>query len=202
MGVTFGEVLARRRMCRDFQAAPVSPDVVGRIVTAATRAPAAGNTHGFHVLALTGDDTRTYWDTTMPEPRRSSFRWPGLLAAPVLLLPYVEPDAYVRRYAEADKAVSGLGSDAEDWPVPYWFVDGGAALMAMLLAIEDEGLGGLLFGQFHHERALRAALGVPERYRALGTLAVGRPRQGGDHRSASVGRGRPEVSDVLHTGGW
>ena len=33
-------------------------------------------------------------------------------------------------------------SDGEeiDWPVPYWFVDAGAALMLVLLAAIDEGL--------------------------------------------------------------
>ena len=131
-----------------------------------------------------------------PSPDGSVFPWPGLLRAPVLVLPYVSPQGYVDRYAEADKSDTGLGDGAERWSVPYWWVDGGAAVMALLLAAEAAGLGALLFGQFDHEPTLAAHLGVPEGRRALGTVALGHPGAG-DRRSAV----RPvEVAPILSTG--
>ena len=202
MGASFDELLAARRMCRDFDGTPVPPEVVEAVVRAATRAPSAGNTHALDVVVLRGDETRAYWDTTLPAGRRGSFPWPGLLRAPVLALPYVDPEAYVRRYAEEDKAHAGLGGSTGDWPVPYWFVDGGAAVMAMLLAAADAGLGALLFGQFGHEEALRARLGVPPGRRALGTVALGHPGPDAGRRAASAARGRPDLDEVLHHGRW
>lgn len=201
MGTPFAELIARRHMCRDFRSDPIPRIVWERIVEAGLGAPAAGNTHGFDVVALSGASTARYWDVTLPGPRRASFRWPGLLNAPVLLLAYVDPGAYLRRYSEPDKSPFALGAHASEWSVPYWFVDGGAAVMAMLLAAHDEGLGALFFGQFGHEAALRGALGVPEGHRAVGTVAVGHPRDGG-RRSASAARGRPDLEDRLHVGCW
>src|SRR3546814_6677666 len=65
---------------------------------------------------------------------RSRFRWQGLLHAPVLIVPYVRPEDYADRYAEVDKAATGLGTGVDVWPVPYWWVDGGAVVQNLLLA--------------------------------------------------------------------
>ena len=46
-----------------------------------------------------------------------------------------------------------------DWPVPYWFVDAGAALMLLLLAAIDEGLGAGRVG-----RSTRGCSGAPESF--------------------------------------
>ena len=189
-------------MCRDFEPAPVAPDTAAILVEAATRAPSAGNTHGLDFVVLEGDRVARYWEVTLAPGRRPGFAWPGLLQAPMLLLAYVDPQAYVSRYAEPDKAASGLGGNQEQWPVPYWFVDGGAAVMAVLLQAEALGLGALLFGQFGHEGDVADAFGVPAPRRSLGTIAIGRPRAGGNSRSRSARRGRPYPSSITHLGGW
>lgn len=198
---TFDEVLASRRMCRDFRADELPVEVLDRVLAAAFRGPSAGNTAALDLVVLTGDDTATYWDTTLDTSRRASFPWPGLLRAPVLVLPYVAPEHYLERYAEADKAPSGLGERIEDWMVPYWWVDGGAAVMAVLLAAEANGLGALFFGQFAHESAVAERFGVPDGRRALGTIALGVPA-GARRGSASARRGRPPVASLVHHGGW
>lgn len=195
------EVLLRRRMCRDFTDEPVGVESLDRILGAALGAPAAGNTHGLDLVVLRGSLTSRYWDVTLPVSQRAGFRWPGLLRAPVLVVPYVDPQAYLTRYAEADKVASGLGEDLASWTVPYWFVDGGAAVMAMLTATEALGLGALFFGQFDHEPAVRAALGVPEGMRALGTVALGHRCEDAE-ASLSARRGRPEMEDHVRHGRW
>lgn len=198
----FERVLARRSMCRDFDAAPLSGECLDRVLAAAFRGPSAGNTAGLDLVVLEHAAVEQYWSITLPEPRRSAFAWPGLLRAPVLVIPYVDPDAYVERYARPDKAASGLGDDHGDWPVPYWFVDGGAAVMAMLLAAEAEGLGALLFGQFAHEATVAQHFGVPGARRAVGTVALGWPAPGGRQPSRSARSGRPEPGRHLHHGRW
>lgn len=197
----FGDVLAARRMCRDFRPEPIDESSVRVVVDAGFRGPAAGNTDALDVVVLFADEVASYWDLTLPAERRDGFPWPGLLRAPVLVLPYVAPDRYVERYSRDDKAHSGLGDGRDRWSVPYWWVDGGAAVMAMLLAAEAQGLGALFFGQFDHEPALRDAFGVPSDRRALGTIALGLPG-GADRPSRSAVDGRPRPAGRVHVGGW
>lgn len=199
---TFQSVLAGRRMCRDFLVDPLPAETLGRVLAAAFRAPAAGNTHGIDLVVLEGAETARHWDVTLPAGRRDAFRWPGLLRAPVLVEVLVDPVAYVERYGREDKAPAGLGDGVDAWAVPYWFVDGGAAVMAMLLAAEAEGLGALLFGLFHHEAAVLAALGAPEGRRSVGTVALGWPAPGGREPSRSAIRGRADSGLRTHRGGW
>jgi len=198
----FAQVLASRRMCRDYSEKLIQPEVLHRVTAAAFRGPSAGNTSALELLVLSGPRVADYWALTLPEGKRASFAWPGLLKAPTLVVPYVRPSAYQQRYQESDKSHTGLGDGAEAWPVPYWFVDGGAGLMALLLAAEAEGLGALLFGQFEHEVAVAAAFGAPEQYRALGTVALGWPTQQGRRASASAKRGRPDPASLTHHNRW
>ena len=201
-GPSFAEVLAARRMCRDFLEDPIDPDTLDTVLRAAFRGPAAGNTDALDLLVLRGAHTGDYWDVTLPPERREGFRWPGLLRAPVLVVPLVRADAYVERYGRPDKARTGLGHGVESWAVPYWFVDGGAAVMALLLAAEAEGLGALFFGQFDHEPTLARRFAVPPDRRALGTVALGHPAPGGRAPSASARAGRPDVADRIHVERW
>lgn len=201
-GAGFADVLRSRRMCRDFNPDPVPAEVVDRVVSAGFRGPSAGNTLGLDALVLVDGQVGDYWEVTLPSQRRSDFPWPGLLRAPVLVVPYVDPSAYVERYGRPDKASSGLGESTTSWPVPYWWVDGGAAVMAMLLAAEAEGLGALFFGQFHHEPAVSEHFGVPAPWRAVGTVAVGWSAPKGRVPSRSARHGRPNPEARVHPGRW
>ena len=197
----FEQAVRGRRMVRSFTPEPVAPAVVDEICGLAGRAPTAGNTAGVEFLVLEGDGTTAYWDVTLPAGKRECFAWPGLLAAPVLVVVWVDPGAYVSRYREPDKTHTGLGDGEEAWPVPYWFVDGGAAVMTMLLAVRDRGLEAAFFGMFDHEEAVRQRFGVPAGRRGVGIVAMGH-RSGDDRPSLSASRGRPDFSEVLHRSRW
>lgn len=189
-------------MTRSFLSTPIDRVVVDHLLDRARRAPSAGNTSSTQFLVLdTPDAVAAYWDTTLAVERRASFPWPGLLEAPVLVVPWVDPDAYVARYAESDKAHTGLGDTAAAWPVPYWFVDGGAVVMSILLGAEAEGLGALLFGLFEHEAAVRRRFGVPERLRAVGAVALGHGAPD-ERASGSTRRPRRPLDEIVHRGTW
>jgi nitroreductase len=195
------EAVRRRRMVRDFLPEPVEPALVDGLIDMARRAPSAGNSQGWAFLVLEGADVVRYWDTTLPPERRGAFPWPGLLRAPVLVLPCAHADAYVARYGEVDKARTGLGAATGAWSVPYWLVDTAMAAMTILLGAVDAGLGACFFGIFEHEAAVRAAFGIPDAYQPIGTIALGRPAP--DQRpSRSAGRPRPPLDAVLHRGRW
>lgn len=197
----FADVVGSRRMVRNFTDEPVDEAVLRTLLDRARRAPSAGNTAATHFVVLSGrSQTQAYWDLTLPEAKRPSFPWPGLLDAPVLIIPFCEPQAYLERYLEPDKVASGLGADVDRWAVPYWFIDTGFAAMSLLLGVVDAGLGACFFGLFDHGPAVAAKLGVPAGYVPIGTVAVGHPAP--DRRSKSSKRPRPDLDDVVHWGGW
>jgi nitroreductase len=197
------QAIRARRMVRSFADRPVADDLVNDLLDLARRAPSAGHTQPWSFVVLSGpEETGRLWDVTLPAGRRATFRWPGLLSAPVVVLPLVSPAAYVSRYAEPDKVRSGLGGSADDWPVPYWWVDGGMAVENLLLAATDAGLGALFYGLFDHEATALAAFGVPEGWRSLGAVALGWPAGSGDAPGSSASRPRPPLDDVVHRGGW
>lgn len=195
------DVVRRRRMTRSFRREPVDPALIDHLVDLAGRAPSAGKTQGWHLVVLTGVETQRFWSHAFPPLRRASFRWPGLFEAPVIALPFADPDAYTARYAEADKASTGLGEGAEAWPTPYWTVDASMALMTLLLAAEDRGLGALLFAVFHGADAVRAELGVPDHLQLLGAIALGWPA-GDEPPGQSAHRPRRPPSAIIHRNGW
>ncbi|HMQ25832.1 MAG TPA: nitroreductase family protein [Acidimicrobiales bacterium] len=198
----FREVVTGRRMCRSFTSDPIAPEVLDRVLDAGRRAPSAGNSDGTRLVVLEGPaQTERYWAVTMTPERRASFAWPHLLDAPVLVLPLAAPGVYVARYAEEDKAHTGLGAGADRWPTPYWTVDTAFAAMSILLAAEAEGLGALFFGIFRRAADLLAELGVPAGYEPIGTIALGH-RRSDDRPGRSSGRGRPRLDEYAHRGGW
>ncbi|MGV3758422.1 MAG: nitroreductase family protein, partial [Actinomycetota bacterium] len=82
--MSFADAVRRRRMVRAFTDEPIDPAVVDGLVDLARRAPSAGNSQGCAFVVLSGtEETARYWDVTLPAEKRASFRWPGLVAAPV-----------------------------------------------------------------------------------------------------------------------
>ena len=191
------EAIGRRHMIRDFEPDPIPADQLDRLLDRSRRAPSAGNTAATSFVVLDRPETvAAYWDTTLPAgPRRNRFRWQGLLRAPVLVLVATEPERYLERYGEPDKAATGRGASAERWPVPYWWVDAGAVSQNLLLLAVDAGLGACLFGPFDHEPAIRERFGLDRDVRLVATIAIGRPRP--DEPGRSADRRRPPIDEIV-----
>ena len=197
----FTELVRSRRMTRAFLPTPIAADVLLSLIDLALRAPSAGKTQGTHFVVLTGEDVSAFWSDTLPNDKRSTFRWKQLLDAPVIILPFVDPLAYVARYAETDKAATGLGEGIEVWPTPYWTVDGSFAVMSLLLAAHDAELGALFFAVFTGEQHLRTRLGVPEHMQLLGAIAIGHAVHDGE-KGRSSARPRKSLDEVVHQSRW
>jgi nitroreductase len=202
--VELHEAIRRRAMVRSFSAEPVDPAVVDAILSAALRSPTAGNTGGTAWVVLEGpEQTAGYFDATTDEAwrARNRDRAEGLARAPVVLLAYTSSEAYVSRYAEADKSASGLGAGAAQWPVPYWYGDAAFGVMAVLLSAVDAGLGACILGTFRGEAELATRLRVPAEWRLFCALALGRP-DGHDRRSPSLDRPHPDPTARVHRARW
>lgn len=199
----FDEVVARRRMTRRYSSRPVPTTVLNHVLDQGRRVPSAGNSQGFDFVVLEGaEQTSRYWDAAFPPERRAGFRWSGLFDAPVLITVWANPAAYTDRYAEADKADTGLGVATDRWATPYWTVDASFAALALQYAAVNQGLGVLFFGMFDHAPAIAAALAVPADREPIGSLTLGWPAADAEGRGRSASRrGRP-LDEVAHFGSW
>jgi nitroreductase len=176
---------------------PVRPEVVDRIVRAAVRAPSAGFSQGWGFLVLdTAEDIARFRGAVTPEVEAEQW-FAAQVRAPLIIVPHANKDAYLDRYAQADKGFSDR-SDAW-WPAPYWDIDTSFASLLILLTAVDEGLGACFFG-IPKERidAYRRAFDVPEQFRPIGAISIGYPNEPPRDFSA---RRRP-LNDVVHRGRW
>jgi len=186
-------------MVRSFQEDALDPGVVDRMLEHAVHAPSAGFSQGWAFVVLTEPaDRELFWDASFPQ-RTKEFRWPGILKAPCIIVPLSHKDAYLDRYAEADKGFTDRSESR--WAAPYWDIDTGMASLLMLLTAVDEGLGALFFGiQPQNHSGLRAAFAIPAAYSPIGAIAVG--RRAPDELSPSLRRGRRPLDEVVHRGRW
>jgi nitroreductase len=167
-------VVRRRRMVRSYDPQrPIDPKLLSELLSLAVRAPSAGNTQGWHFLALTDITSRdTFWEATATADRDS---WQQRMrTAPALVICLSDKTAYLERYAEPDKGWTDR--DEHRWPVPYWHIDTGMAAMILLLAATDAGLGACFFGvPGDRWPELRTAFGIPERLDPIGVVSLGYP---------------------------
>jgi nitroreductase len=194
----FKQVVNRRRMVRNYSDEPVEESVVMRIVETARRGPSAGFTQGVHFVVVTREDLRHAIAEAAGEEiyAASGFdRW--MSNAPVHIAVCVREADYHDRYSEQDK----LQPDGTElpWPIPYWWVDAGAALMLLLLAAVDEGLSAGFFG-WHRLGGVERILGFPGDVTPIGVVTLGHGAP--DRPSSSLSRGRRPAHEVVHHNGW
>ena len=195
--MTFRDVLARRRMVRNYTEASVDGAAVDRIVEAARRAPSAGFSQGQRFIVVTDPQVRRDIAEAADEPEYVANGFdPWISSAPVHVVVCVREADYHERYSEPDK----LDDGAEiEWPVPYWWVDAGAALMLVLLAAVDEGLGAGFVG-FHALPSIKGKLGIPDDVTPIGVVTIGHPAP--DRKSSSLKRGRRKREQTVYRDRW
>jgi nitroreductase len=190
-------VIAGRRMYRRFLDQPVAPALVDTLLDRARRAPSAGHTQGWDWLVLEGpEQVGRFWRLDADEGWLAAPDHPGLLLAPVIIVPLADHQAYVDRYREADKTGRGPA-----WSVPYWLTDTAFATMLLLLGAVEEGLGALFFALHGDPRATVAAFGVPHDREPLGAIAIGWPDPA-DRPGSSSRRPTRSLADQVHRGHW
>jgi nitroreductase len=194
----FSEVVRKRRMVRHFTDEPVAPEVVARMLDLARHAPSAGFTQGQSFVVVTDPAKKQAIARLCGEEQyaKDGFH-PFISGAPVVVIPCVSEAAYHRRYREPDK----IGDDGAEivWPVPYWHMDIGCAVMILLLAVVDEGLAAGFVGVTDPD-GVRALLDIPAEYQPVGVIPVGYAAP--DVPSPSLKRGRAPRERVIHHERW
>jgi nitroreductase len=196
--MNFDEILKKRRMVRNFSDEAVDEASIQRILEAARHAPSAGFTQGQDFIVVTKAETKQKIAQLCQEESyvENGFD-PFISKAPVIIIPCANENAYHRRYQQADK-VNPDGTEIV-WPVPYWFMDAGCAVMLILLAVVNEGLAAGFAG-FKDMDAARELLGIPAEATPVGVIPIGHPAP--DKKSPSLKRGRRAETEQIHYEEW
>ena len=194
----FSDVLEKRRMVRNYTSQAVDGAAVERVARSALRAPSAGNSQAIGLVVV-----------TTPQRRRSIARLAGedeyvakgfdpwISRAPVHIVITVSEKTYRDRYSEPDKV--GSNGETIEWPIPYWWVDAGAAMMAVLLAAVDEGLAAGFLG-VQSLPDLASELQLPSHRVPIGVITLGHAAP--DRRSGSLDRPKADPAQVIRYESW
>ena len=193
----FQDVVRRRRMVREFTDEPVSDEAVRRIMRNAQRGPSAGYSQGQAFLVLRGEEQAPFYGSL-----HQLWAADTVKTAPVLVIAFAVKDAYLDRYAEPDKGWTDRSED--HWPVPFWYIDTGMAVLLILQTAVDEGLGAVYFGIGADDfDPVREEFGVPATHVPIGAIAIGHSAEGEATPGASSRtRKRRPFEDAVHFGRW
>jgi FMN reductase [NAD(P)H] len=173
----FRELLRRRRVVRRYTGDPVPRETLERIVASVRRAPSAGYSQGQRLLVV--DDP----ELLAAIAAGGDHAWFGTVAAHILVL--TREQDYHDRYTQPDKLAITGGVEVV-WPVPFWHVDAGAALMLLLLAAIDEGLAAGVYGvPVEDDSRWRELLAIPDELTIVAGVTVGKAAQDPDAERAS-----------------
>jgi nitroreductase len=189
------DLIRHRRMVHRFEQRPVPTETVDAVLETALHAPSAGFSQGFAMVVI-DDPVKVRWfhETTGEEEVLG-------YGPPVLVLTVVNSGVYLERYSRPDKEEAGL-QNAESWPVPYWWVDAGMAVMLVLLAAVDRGLGGWFYGLTRGEAEVSAGLGVPSGWEMVGVIGLGYKAADDRKMGSSTTIPRRSFNDVVRRDGW
>jgi nitroreductase len=197
---SFYDLLKKRRAVRSYTGERVPRETLERIARAARRGPNAGYSQGLRLLVI--DDPETIEAVAELQDDERSRAWFRDAAAHILVL--TREQDYHDRYTQPDKLAVTGGVEVL-WPVPFWYVDAGAAMMLVLLAALEEGLGAGVYGvRVEDDARWRELLRIPDDLTIVTGITVGHPADDPNRdRAASVfsQRRRPH-DDVVKWNRW
>jgi FMN reductase [NAD(P)H] len=159
-------------MVRNYRPDSVPLDAIERIVATVRRAPSGGYSQGQRLIVVRDPDTRARMAELAREPEYVARGYePWISRAPVQIIVATREEDYHERYRQPDKLQDGREIE---WPVPYWYVDAGAALMLLLLAAIDEGLAAGVYGvPAEQMAAFKELLRIPADVHLVAVVTIG-----------------------------
>jgi FMN reductase [NAD(P)H] len=197
---SFYDLLKKRRMVRHYTGEPVARDTLKRIAATVRRAPSGGFSQGQRLLVVDDPDLLAAIAALDDDPLEGVEPWLETAAAQVFVM--TRENDYHERYQRDDKLQDG---DEIEWPVPFWHVDAGAAMMLVLLAVIEEGLSAAVYGIFgDDERKLRDLLRIPDEFTLIAGITIGHPLPdpGWSSKTSRTTQRRRTVDEVVHWNRW
>ncbi|HSD57247.1 MAG TPA: nitroreductase family protein [Methanotrichaceae archaeon] len=151
----FRQVLKDRRSVRRYENRPVSRETISKLIDAAEAAPSAGNLRA-----------RKYVIITRKEMARAlamaAYGQSQIETAPLIIVVCADVDRSASRYGDRGSL--------------YAIQDADAAIMCLLLAAHDMGLGACWNGAFD-DQIVREALGLEEHILPVAIISLGWPAE-------------------------
>ena len=178
-------LIARRRSLRAIDPArPVEPDVIDRLLEAARWAPSSGNTQPWRFVVVNEPDALARAREALKPGNRT---WAD--HAPLLIVICANPE-----------------DDGVFYEQPLYLFDCGLAAENLLLQGIEEGLVLHPMAGWEEDK-MRAALAVPDPYRAVVTIAIGYPGRIEDlseqlQQRETAARTRKSLAELTHYNRW
>ena len=196
----FYDLLKKRRMVRHYTGEPAPRDALERIAATVRRAPSGGFSQGQRLLVVDDPDLLARIAALDDDPLEGVEPWLETAAAQIFVM--TREDDYHERYQRDDKLQDG---EEIEWPVPFWHVDAGAAMMLVLLGAIEEGLAAAVYGIFgDDERKLRELLRIPDDLALVAGITIGYPLPdpGWSSKTSRATQRRRTVDEVVHWNHW
>jgi nitroreductase len=195
----FADVLRRRKAVRNYIEEPIPHETLERIVARGRRVPSGGFSQGLRLIVVTEQITRAQIAELSSEHEYVAMGYdPWISRAPAHIVIGTREEDYHDRYRQPDKLTDD-GTEIH-WPVPYWHVDAGAAMMLLMLAAVDEGLAAGVFGVLDWGPIWKL-LGIPDDVLPVAVVTVGKPAPESKERG-SRSRGWKALDEVVRWEQW
>ena len=199
---SFYELLKKRRMVRHYSGEPVPRETLERIVATVRRAPSAGFSQGQRILVVDDPELLARIAALGDDEARLEGVEPWFETAAAQVFVMTRESDYHERYQRDDKLQDG---EEIEWPVPFWHVDAGAAMMLILVAATEEGLAAAVYGIFgEDEQKLRDLLGIPAEFTLVAGISLGYPLPdpGWSSKTSRATQRRRAVDELVQWNHW
>jgi nitroreductase len=198
---SFYDLLKKRRMVRHYDGKPAPRDALERIVATVRRAPSAGFSQGQRLLVVDDPELLARIATLGDDDGLEDVEpWFETAAAQIYVM--TREGDYHDRYQSEDKLEDG---EEIEWPVPFWHIDAGAAMMLVLLAAIEEGLAAGVYGIFgDDEKKLRDLFQIPDDFTLVAGISLGYPLPdpGWSSKTSRTTQRRRTVDELVHWNAW
>ena len=142
----FSSLVKKRIVVREFKEPRTGKfdQDIKEIASNGIKIPTAGFSRGVEILTILNKDNIDKIADIANEKKfikKGIEPWVSWSEGVIIIL--INKNAYIERYSKEDKS-SSLNID--NWHIPYWYIDAGAALMNILLGAEDKNLGSGFLG--------------------------------------------------------
>jgi nitroreductase len=170
----FSSLVKKRIVVREFKkprTGKFDSDII-EIANNAVKIPTAGFSRGIEIITILNASNIKKISVIANEKKyMDAGKDPWISWSEGIIIILINKISYVERYSKEDKNKS---LNPENWHIPYWYIDAGAALMNILLGSEDKKLGsGFLGGHNLNLDILKKEFNIPKNIEILGLVPIG-----------------------------
>jgi len=165
-------LLSSRKIVRNYKEVNFDKNSLDKIANYIIKIPTAGFSRGIEVVQVFNknkikDISNLFNEKNFIEQGKS----PWISHSVALFFIVLNENAYHERYSKGDKEKA---VNSNDWDVPYWFIDAGAAMMNCMLLLEEKNLSSGFMGLHNTNRkSFHKLLNIPQDYLIVGMITAG-----------------------------